>query len=536
MTIAIVGRTGSGKTYAAKGMVETRLGACERVCIVDPTGAWWGLRLAADGAAAGFPVVIFGGDHADVPITAEHGECLAGLIAGGDVAQCVVDVSDMSGGEQTRFLTAFLERLYAANRSRLVLVLDEADVMAPQNPLPEQRRLQGATNKIVRRGRIKGFAPIMITQRPAVLDKSVLSQVDTLVAMRLTSPQDRKAIEEWVKGNADAGEARRVLDTLAALPRGEGWYWAPADGVLERRQFPPISTFDSSRAPEPGEVARDVSTTALADIEKLKSIFLPSEKVEKVGSASSAVAAASIAAAERRGYERGYAAGVAWAVECVRPTTVEIPGAALETLGRHPIGQWFADLIERNAGRPRPLTAAPPPSELPNRPVAAVISPSRRAMSSARQQPQADLSPTARKIVDVILSAAPRAITFAAAARRAGASARSSAFRTHKAQVLACAEIEIVEGERLRAAAGYGRPAEPGADPVETWAARLTPSAGAMLRVLRDRRGWVERDALADAAGVSRTSSGLGSTLRELLDLDLIERDGVRFRLQEGMR
>lgn len=94
--------------------------------------------------------------------------------------------------------------------------------------------------------------------------------------------------------------------------------------------------------------------------------------------------------AGRRGFERGYAAGVAWAVECVRPTTVEIPGAALETMDRHPIGQWFADLIERSAGRPRLLTAAPPPSELPNMPAGAAISPPRRTMSPPREQPQAD--------------------------------------------------------------------------------------------------------------------------------------------------
>lgn len=39
---AIVGKTGSGKTFAAKGMVERLLDAGRRVCIVDPTGVWWG--------------------------------------------------------------------------------------------------------------------------------------------------------------------------------------------------------------------------------------------------------------------------------------------------------------------------------------------------------------------------------------------------------------------------------------------------------------------------------------------------------------
>ena len=69
--IAIVGTAGSGKTYAAKGFVERLLESGARVAIVDPLGVWWGLRAGGDGAAPGYPVVVFGGRHADVPITAE---------------------------------------------------------------------------------------------------------------------------------------------------------------------------------------------------------------------------------------------------------------------------------------------------------------------------------------------------------------------------------------------------------------------------------------------------------------------------------
>jgi hypothetical protein len=54
------------KHFSAKGMVEADLAAGERVCVVDPTGAWWGLRLKPDGETPAYPVVIFGGDHADI--------------------------------------------------------------------------------------------------------------------------------------------------------------------------------------------------------------------------------------------------------------------------------------------------------------------------------------------------------------------------------------------------------------------------------------------------------------------------------------
>lgn len=71
--IAFLGATGSGKTSAAKrGLVEPALDAGRRVCILDPTGAWWGLRLKADGKGKGYPIYIFGGDHADYPLRARN--------------------------------------------------------------------------------------------------------------------------------------------------------------------------------------------------------------------------------------------------------------------------------------------------------------------------------------------------------------------------------------------------------------------------------------------------------------------------------
>ena len=48
--IAILGKTGSGKSNAAKVIVEWLLDRGERVCILDPTNTWWGMRLSARAA------------------------------------------------------------------------------------------------------------------------------------------------------------------------------------------------------------------------------------------------------------------------------------------------------------------------------------------------------------------------------------------------------------------------------------------------------------------------------------------------------
>jgi Helicase HerA, central domain len=264
--IAIVGTAGSGKTYAAKGFVEQLLDSGARVAIVDPLGVWWGLRASADGGAAGYPVVVFGGNHADVPITGEMGAALGRLIAS-EAFACVIDVSELgSNAARRRFMAVFAEALYEANQEPLHLVLDEADLWAPQRPIKGWESLLGHIEEIVRRGRVRGFIPWLITQRPAVVHKDVLSQADILIAMKLTASQDRDAIGAWIEGQADRHEGKRILGDLPRLQRGEGYLWAPGHGVLDRVSFPEIRTFDSSRTPKRGERLATPRTLAEVDL------------------------------------------------------------------------------------------------------------------------------------------------------------------------------------------------------------------------------------------------------------------------------
>lgn len=249
-TFAILAKRGSGKTYTAAVLVEEMLKAGQTVVVADPVGVWWGLRSSADGTGPGLPIAILGGDHADAPLSPEAGAAAADLAAG-ERLSLVLDLSHFTPPEQTRFMTLFAERLYRTNRRPLHLVLDEADQFVPQVPEAGQQPLLWAMNRIVRLGRARGLGVTLISQRPAVLAKNVLTQAEVLITLRLTSPQDRKAVEAWVSAH-DAPERRReMLDSLASLPVGTAWVWSP--GWLELLQKVHIrrrETFDSSATPK----------------------------------------------------------------------------------------------------------------------------------------------------------------------------------------------------------------------------------------------------------------------------------------------
>lgn len=271
--LAFVGGSGSGKTYAAGTAVERLLSDGARVVIIDPLGVWYGLRLAADGAGEGFPVVIFGGAHGDVALNDGAG-ALIGEACATMAESAIIDLSDIgaAAGER-RFVQAFLSALYRHTAGApLHLVLDEADMWAPQNILDKDGgapKLLAITERIVRRGRVKGFIPWLITQRPASINKSVLSQAEGLVALQLTGKNERDALGAWVDGAANPEDLKALKQALPGFARGEAQIWIPARGVMTRAQFPRKRTFDSSATPKRGETRAETVLRPL-DVGALK--------------------------------------------------------------------------------------------------------------------------------------------------------------------------------------------------------------------------------------------------------------------------
>lgn len=255
-TFAVLAKRGAGKTYSLLVMAEEMIEAKQTVVVADPVGVAWGLRASADGKGPGLPIIILGGDHGDIPLEATGGALVADLVVD-DRVSVVLDLSLFRKAEQVRFMAEFAGRLYLRNREPLHLFLDEADEFAPQRPGKDQLKMLGAIEDLVRRGRARGIGITMATQRSAVLNKNVLTQIEVLIAMRTPSPQDQAAIDAWIQVHGTPQQRAELMRSLASLPIGTAWFWSPGWlDVFKLVQVRRRKTFDSSATPGAGGRAK----------------------------------------------------------------------------------------------------------------------------------------------------------------------------------------------------------------------------------------------------------------------------------------
>lgn len=524
--IAILGKTGSGKTFTAKGYVERLLGDGRRVCVFDPTGVWWGLRYKPN-LKPGFRVPIVGGQHGDV--TDADPDSVAALAAKHSV---IVDVSEQLIGERHQFAMSFFKALYQYNRSPLHLIIDEADEVAPQNPMPDARVMLHQVDRIVRRGRTRGFIVTLISQRPAVLHKNVLSQANTLIAMQLTSSQDRKAVELWIKGQADIEAGKKVLASLPRLQTGQGYVWAPQFDVLERVRFPVIASLDSSRAPKYGEealVPPDPASYA-GEFKELQGLAerAPDPALNRKRGRGKNVLPERLAApspdalekARAEGYERGVTAGMSQGAAAER--------AQWHSRLRRPVLNMRDGLMElAKALGPEFSNAAATPAPLPatKAPVRATKPPASETAKINTDLPE----PTVRVLV-ALASRYPAKFTVGEWAALAGMAPRGGAWGKHFRTLKAAGLIVESNGavQATEAALAICGPVRATAftreDLIALWQDKLGGNTGKLLQALCDAgEHGLSREHMAEIVDMEPRGGAFGKLVRGLVRNNLAQ-------------
>lgn len=269
--LAFLGRTGSGKSYSAMKLCELMMDAGAQIVIFDPVGVWFGLRLDERGKKPSrFTLPVFGGDHGDLPLTAQSGRIIARLVVERSIS-AVLDVSMLRKGERKQFATDFAEELFQLKksaRSPLHLFIEEAQTFVPQKTFKGEERMLGAFEDLIKLGRNYGIGASLISQRPQAVNKDALNQTECLFAFQMTGPQERKAIEDWV---SEKGMPKTIADDLPKLQTGRPHVWSPqwlkiseVVGIARKDTFDASATPDFSRSFAIGELSP-------IDVEALKS-------------------------------------------------------------------------------------------------------------------------------------------------------------------------------------------------------------------------------------------------------------------------
>jgi hypothetical protein len=267
-THGIIAMKGSGKTYRAMALAESMLESGGQVVAIDPTGAWWGLRLHQDGKRVHFPQLLVLGANGSLPLSDTMGEAVAHLVVNQRIS-VVLDLSAMSKAGMRRFVAAFLLEIYRVNPNRpLHTFVDEADLFAPEHAQGEAANCTGAMSDYFRRGRRKGLGGTIITQRVQAVSKDVLWQCEAMTILRLKGTHDIKAIKDWLDSNGF--DAAAIAAALPRLKKGDRYFCGDEHAEFFAKGSDQRKTYDSSRTPEPGDDSFTPPTLDDTAIEAIK--------------------------------------------------------------------------------------------------------------------------------------------------------------------------------------------------------------------------------------------------------------------------
>lgn len=176
---ALIGVTGSGKSYLAFHLIEAYLDAGIKVLILDLTRQHWQFLqhrnptplVGADGVTAwlngdsNLAIHQFANDGAGFPkVTADFADKCLGWLQGNIQLQAGVDAP-----------------------ARLCIVLEEAHSLIPEWSQVAQKTDTEHVNRAARvilQGRKFGFGTLLISQRTANVTKTILNQCNTIFALR----------------------------------------------------------------------------------------------------------------------------------------------------------------------------------------------------------------------------------------------------------------------------------------------------------------------------------------------------------------
>ena len=222
--LLVQGNSGSGKSHLLRRLLEQSASHVQQI-VIDPEGDFISL-----GAKYGHLVV-------DAARTEAELTRIAGRIRQHRVS-AVLNLEGLDVEQQMRCTAAFLGGLFEAERDHwypVLVVVDEAQLFAPAvagDVSDEARKLSlGAMTNLMCRGRKRGLAGVIATQRLAKLAKNVAAEASNFLMGRTFLDIDMARAADLL------GMDRRQAEMFRDLARGHFVALGPA---LSRRPLPVV--------------------------------------------------------------------------------------------------------------------------------------------------------------------------------------------------------------------------------------------------------------------------------------------------------
>ena len=220
---AILASSGMGKSHLTRVIMEETIESNDLLIVIDPEGEYYTLSNR-------YPMLVIGGDSATVPLEESKIASYIDTILNEGIS-AVFDFSDLTlDTEQQTMHSVVMEALFVAEmklKEKVRVIIDEASIFAPQNqPSKEAKSSLESSVKIAKRGRKHGIDSLWSTQRPASLNKNVLSQCNRFWFGGITADTDYNAIKSFLN------EAGISQEEIKGSKSGDFYYYTT--GFLQK--------------------------------------------------------------------------------------------------------------------------------------------------------------------------------------------------------------------------------------------------------------------------------------------------------------
>lgn len=160
-----------------------------------------------------------------------------------DFSEVPSDILPLITGLLGRIIFTVQQWTEANERHPIAIFCDEAHLYLPVNATDnmDERGLKNF-ERIAKEGRKYGVSLVVISQRPADVSKTILSQCGNFIAMRLTNPEDQNVIRRLFPDNlGDFAEMLPILDVGEGLVVGDASL-LPSRVVLDKPRIQPNSS------------------------------------------------------------------------------------------------------------------------------------------------------------------------------------------------------------------------------------------------------------------------------------------------------